>query len=54
VSDFFDVIGFIPRLRSDWERKDGGDKFWHRSLGAEIWIIQGDERIYTSRPAVFR
>lgn len=54
VSDFFDVVGFIPRLRSDWERKDGGDKFWHRSLGADVWIIQGDDRIYASRPAVFR
>ncbi|MDK2973501.1 MAG: peptidyl-prolyl cis-trans isomerase [Candidatus Sumerlaeota bacterium] len=53
VSDFFDVIGLIPRLRSDWERKDGGDKFWHRSLGAEVWIVQGDERIYTSRPPSF-
>lgn len=54
LKDFFDVVGFIPRLRSDWERKDGGDKFWHRSLGAEVWIIQGDDRIYASRPAVFR
>lgn len=54
VNDFFDVIGLIPRLRSDWEYKDGGDRFWHRSLGSEIWIIQGDDRIYTSRPDVFR
>jgi len=50
LEDYFDVIGLIPRLRSDWEYKDGGDKFWHRSLGGEIWIIQGDDRIYTSRP----
>lgn len=54
IADYFDVIGIIPRLRSDWEHKDGSDKFWHRSLGAEIWIIQGDDRIYASRPAVFR
>ena len=45
-------IGFIPRLRYDWNEKDGNDRFWNPSLGQEIWLIGNDPSIYTERPDV--
>src|SRR5690606_2119998 len=45
-------IGFIPRLRQDWNAKDGGDRAWMPSLGNEIWLIGNDPKIYTSQPDI--
>ncbi|MCC6546784.1 type I pullulanase [Candidatus Sumerlaeota bacterium] len=45
-------IGFIPRLNSDWNRKDGGDRFWTPALGNEVWIVANDPKIYTQKPDV--
>ncbi|CAN5236549.1 type I pullulanase [soil metagenome] len=45
-------IGFIPRLRNDWNAKDGSDRFWTPALGKEIWLIGNDEKMYTSRPDI--
>ncbi len=45
-------IGFIPRLKKNWRFKDGGDRFWTRSLGDEVWIVSGDQEIHLSRPDI--
>lgn len=45
-------IGFIPRLRRDWNFKDGGDRFWTPNMGPEIWLIGNDPRVYTSKPDI--
>ncbi len=43
-------IGIIPRLRENWNEKDGGDRFWTPSMGQQIWLIGTDPNIYTSEP----
>jgi len=45
-------IGFIPRLRNDWNYKDGADRFWTKELGTEIWLVGNDPNIYTSEPDI--
>jgi pullulanase len=45
-----DRIGFIPRLRRDWNFKDGTDRAWAPEMGREIWLIGNDPNIYTERP----
>ncbi len=43
-------IGFVPRLRGDWNQKDGADRFWRPDMGDEIWMIGNDQTIYTTKP----
>lgn len=45
-------IGFVPRLRRDWNAKDGLDRFWTPAMGYEIWLIGNDPNIYRSRPDI--
>lgn len=45
-------IGFIPRLKRDWNFKDGADRFWTPALGREVWLIGNDPTIYTTRPDI--
>ncbi|MEQ8820204.1 MAG: type I pullulanase [Sumerlaeia bacterium] len=45
-----DRIGFIPRLRQDWNEKDGTDRFWTPRLGREIWLIGNNSKLFTERP----
>ena len=45
-------IGFVPRLRRDWNAKDGLDRLWTPSLGYEIWLIGNDPNVYTTRPDI--
>ncbi len=47
-----DKIGFIPRLRQDWNTKDGGDRAWTPKLGNEIWLVGNDPKIYTEKPDI--
>lgn len=46
------AVGIIPRLGGSWDRKDGGDRFWQPSMGAEVWLIGGDGNLYTEKPDV--
>lgn len=45
-------IGIIPRLRSSWDFKDGNDRFWTAALGNAIWLVQGENSVYTERPVL--
>jgi pullulanase len=45
-------IGFIPRMRRDWNHKDGTDRFWTPELGPALWLVANDPRTYTTRPDV--
>lgn len=47
-----DRVGMIPRLRKDWNTKDGTDRFWSPGLGRVIFIISGDPKVYTERPDI--
>jgi pullulanase len=44
-------IGFLPKYK-DWEKKDGPDRLWNRSLPNEIWILEGNESIFIKKPYV--
>lgn len=58
----FDNVGFIIRQNNAWTNvdrdtkkwKNGGDRFITAFSGgnAEIWLLQGDETIYTSAPSI--
>ncbi len=45
-------IGLLPRMNKDWDRKDGGDRYWTPDMGLEIWLIQGSDMIHRKRPDV--
>jgi pullulanase len=47
-----DRIGLLPRLKGDWQFKDGPDRFWQPSLGREVYIVQGRPDVYRERPDV--
>jgi len=46
-----DKIGLIPKFK-EWESKDDPDKFWNRSFENEIWILQGEKRVFTQTPDI--
>ncbi len=45
-------IGLLPRMRSSWEFKDGGDRFWSSEMGQDVYIVQGRGEVYTEAPGV--
>jgi len=45
-------IGLLPRLRKDWNYKDGDDRYWSPDMGGEIYLVEGRNEITTSRPNV--
>ncbi len=46
-----DKIGLLPRLAGDWNRKDGGgDRFWRTDMGNEIYLIGGQDNVWTKPP----
>ncbi len=45
-------IGLLPRLRSDWQHKDGGDRFWTPGMAREVWLVQGRDEVYPRLPDV--
>jgi pullulanase len=46
-----DKIGLLPRLAGDWNRKDGGgDRFWRTNMGNEVYLIGGQDRVWTQPP----
>lgn len=44
------MIGLIPRLRHDWQYKDGEDRMWRQEMGEEIWLLGGDPKIHRTKP----
>lgn len=45
-------VGLLPRLRHSWEYKDGADRYWTPSHGGEVWLVSGDQNVYTDRPDI--
>ena len=45
-----DKIGLLPRLRGDWNRKDGEDKFWRADMGNEVYLIGGKDKMWAQPP----
>ncbi len=45
-----DKIGLLPRLGGDWNRKDGGDKFWRADMGNEVYLIGGKDKVWAQLP----
>ena len=45
-----DKIGLLPRLAGDWNRKDGGDKFWRADMGNEIYLIGDKDQVWAQPP----
>lgn len=45
-----DRIGLLPRLNGDWQYKDGQDRFWDKSLGNEVYIVQNKNEVFARRP----
>lgn len=43
-------IGLLPRLASDWNRKDGEDRYWTPALGGEVYLIGTRNQIWGNRP----
>lgn len=48
----YSAVGMIPRLRQDWNSKDGGDRVWTPEHGNEVWIVSGSDRLHEDRPDV--
>jgi pullulanase len=42
-------IGLLPKL-GDWASKDGPDRIWFPYMGNEVWILAGNEELFTERP----
>ncbi|HEV3271033.1 MAG TPA: type I pullulanase [Candidatus Methylacidiphilales bacterium] len=47
-----DKIGLIPRIGNNWNQKDGGDKFWYPALGNEVWLVCGQNEVYSNEPDI--
>ncbi|MDD2717908.1 MAG: type I pullulanase [Candidatus Wallbacteria bacterium] len=42
-------IGILPKLR-EWESKDPPDRVYTPDLGLEIYLLQGDQKVYSQKP----
>ena len=47
-----DKIGLLPRRNADWQKKDGGDRYWSPSMGKTVFLVQGENELYTEVPDV--
>ena len=45
-----DKIGVLARMAGDWNRKDGDDKFWKPEMGQDVYLIGGENQLWTKRP----
>lgn len=43
-------IGFLPKFRN-WEAKDGPDRFWHQGGARTLYLMEGDDEVYTAPPS---
>jgi len=44
------TLGFLPRYQKNWDLKDGTDRTWKEHLGREIFMIRGDQQLYSQQP----
>jgi pullulanase len=42
-------IGLLPKL-GNWESKDAPDRIWFPYMGNEVWILAGNEELFTKVP----
>jgi pullulanase len=42
-------IGLLPKL-GNWADKDGPDRIWYPFMGDEVWIVGGEEELFTEVP----
>ncbi|MCK4659187.1 MAG: type I pullulanase [Phycisphaerae bacterium] len=47
-----DRIGFLPRLKQNWDFKDSPDRYWSPEMGYEVYLVEGRNQVYTSPPDV--
>ena len=47
-----DKVGLLPRLRADWQFKDGPDRFWSPDMGREVYLVKDRPQTYATRPDV--
>ena len=47
-----DKIGLLARMAGDWNRKDGDDKFWTPDMGRDVYLIGGENRVWTQPPDI--
>lgn len=43
-------LGLLPRYQKNWDLKDGTDRRWKDYFGGEIFMIRGDQQLYSERP----
>lgn len=43
------AVGLLPR-RGEWEERDLPERVWQPGDGAEIWLREGDRRVYLTPP----
>jgi len=44
------LLGLLPKFK-EWADKDGPDRWWRPDLPAEVFIIEGDDSVYTAMPS---
>jgi pullulanase len=44
-------IGILPKLGA-WTAKDGPDRYWDISLGADVYLLEGDDELYMTEPGL--
>jgi pullulanase len=42
-------IGLLPKYRA-WESKDSPDRIYRAKMANEVWIVQGDDKLYERKP----
>ncbi len=47
-----DKIGLLPRLNKDWNKKDGGDRYWTPELGRNVYLVEGKSIVFEKRPDI--
>jgi len=45
-------IGILPRLERNWDKKDDPERRWNPNFGYEVWLVDGDARVYTAPPDI--
>jgi len=44
-------IGLLPKF-GNWDKKDDPNRHWSETMQKEVWIVQGDEKVYLKKPDV--
>ncbi len=42
-------IGFLPKFK-EWESEDPPDRVWTPDQGKEVWIVSGQQKLFTQQP----